>query len=253
MSIISIIMPTFNSKNFVCQAINSVINQTFQDWNLIIVDDASSDGTAELIHNHYSEEKRITLVRLLTNQGAAAARNIGIKAAESRFIAFLDSDDYWEKEKLSAQLDAFSKTDACLIYSHYYAASDDGHPLGIIRSPEHITYNDLLLGNPVGCLTAIFDTAKTGKVYMPEIRMRQDWGLWMRLLQHGGHGYGVQQPLATLRIHKQSLSANKLLAMYYNYLLLRTEGGLSTTQALWGVFRHALSVIRRKLLRQGSI
>lgn len=250
MSIISIIMPTFNSKNFVCQAINSVINQTFQDWDLIIVDDASSDGTADLIRDRYSEEKRITLIALASNQGAAVARNTGIEAAEGRFIAFLDSDDHWEKDKLSIQLDAFKNTDACLVYSHYHLAEENGRAIGMVKAPENITYNDLLLGNPVGCLTAIFDTAKTGKIYMPEIRMRQDWGLWMRLLRDGGHGYGIQQPLATLRIHKKSLSANKALAMYYNYQLLRTEGRASPAQALWGVFRHTFSVIHRKLLSQ---
>jgi len=246
MPIVSIIMPTFNSKDFVCQAVDSVINQSFKDWELLIIDDASSDGTAELVNQCYAEERRVILRKLSSNMGAAAARNIGIKAAKGRFIAFLDSDDFWYKNKLSIQMETFSKTDACLIYSSYQATRENDGFTQLVTAPEHIVYKDLLLGNPVGCLTAVFDTKKTGKVYMPEIRMRQDWGLWMRLLRNGGHGRGIQQPLATLRIHKRSLSANKPLAMYYNYQLLRTEGGLTPSRALWGVFRHAYAVIRRK-------
>lgn len=245
---VSVVMPTFNSASYVCESINSILAQSYGDWEAIVVDDGSRDGTPDLIKRRYEHEDRVIVHALQINQGAAAARNIGIEAARGRFIAFLDSDDLWRPNKLAIQVPLLEETDACLIYSQYDVIR--GPCPTVIRTvlaPELLTYDDLLKGDPIGCLTAIFDTDKTGKVYMPNIRMRQDWGLWMRLLRNGGYGFGVQQTLATLRIHSQSLSANKLRAMYYNYLLLRTEGQLGSIGALWGAGTHAFGAIARRV------
>lgn len=250
MPAVSIVMPSFNSSNFIAEAIESVIAQSFPDWELIVVDDASKDGTAELVKERYGHESRVSVHELKVNQGAAVARNTAIEAARGRFVAFLDSDDLWAPNKLAVQIPLLASSDACLAFSRYeLLAGGLGARSRTASVPERLVYKDLLRSQPVGCLTAVYDTEKTGKVYMPDIRMRQDWGLWLRLLRAGGWGLGIQQSLATLRLHNGSLSSNKLRATYFNYKLLREEGQLSPFAAAWGVGSHACEALFRRVGR----
>jgi hypothetical protein len=245
---VSVVMPTFNSSAYVCQAVDSVIGQSFTDWELLIVDDASVDGTPELVRQRYAHEPRVKLTVLQANSGAAVARNTAIAVARGRFIAFLDSDDLWHKDKLQLQLPVFEETGACMVFSAYQVVRNtDPRVVRSIPAPPLVRYGDFLTGDPVGCLTAIYDTQKTGRIFMPEIRMRQDWGLWLRLLRDGGFAVGMQQPLATLRLHGKSLSANKFRAMYFNYMLLRSEAGLPAMHAFTGALRHAFRALSRRL------
>lgn len=250
MPVVSIVMPSFNSSAFIAEAIDSVIAQSFSDWELLLVDDASKDGTADLVRDRYGHEPRICVHALSVNRGAAAARNIAIEAARGRFIAFLDSDDIWRPTKLEVQIPSLASSDALLAFSQYDIWS--GRPGAASRTtsvPDKLIYKDLLRGQPIGCLTAVYDTEKTGKVYMPDIRMRQDWGLWLRLLRAGGWANGIQQNLAILRLHDGSLSANKLRATYFNYKLLREEGQLGALAAAWGAGSHACEAILRRFGR----
>lgn len=243
-------MPSYNSAPCIAQAIDSVLNQHFSDWELLIVDDASDDGTPELVRSRYLHDPRISIHVLSHNQGAAVARNTAIEKARGRFIAFLDSDDYWFPEKLTCQVRALETSDACLVFSQYKIMQNDDETSAMIASaPPNLYYPDLLRGNPIGCLTAIYDTEKTGKVFMPLVRRRQDWGLWLRLLRGGQRALGLQQPLAVLRIRKGSLSANKIRSTIANYRLLRTEGQLDPASAIWGATIHALSAINRRWKR----
>lgn len=244
---VSIVMPSYNSAPCIAQAIDSVIRQDFSDWELLIVDDASDDGTPDLVRSRYLHDPRISIHVLSQNQGAAIARNTAIERARGRFIAFLDSDDYWFPEKLESQVPALETSDACLAFSQYKIMQGDDETSAVIaNAPLNLHYADLLRGNPIGCLTAIYDTKKTGKVFMPLVRRRQDWGLWLRLLRGGQRAIGLQKPLAVLRIRKGSLSANKVRSTMANYRLLRTEGQLDPARAIWGATLHALSAINRR-------
>jgi teichuronic acid biosynthesis glycosyltransferase TuaG len=255
MTIVSIVMPTYNSEKFVREAIDSVRAQTFDDWELIIVDDASIDETLKIIQSTYAKDPRVKILTQDFNQGAAIARNKAIAEARGRFIAFLDSDDLWRPQKLEIQVSLLMESDACMAFSKYDIFTSDSHSsesltpaLRTVYVPARLEYKDLLAGSPVGCLTAIYDTKKTGKVFMPEIRMRQDWGLWLRLLRGDRFGIGVQQSLAALRLHPSSLSANKIRATYFNYKLLRTEAQLGPLRAAYGVGSHALTALKRRIL-----
>ncbi len=240
-------MPAFNSRRYIGAAVESVLAQTFADWELLIVDDASIDDTIGLLVQRYGDESRIKVHSLAINQGAAAARNVAIEASRGRYIAFLDSDDVWRPEKLSMQLALLQTSDACMVFSQYETMDAEGMPTGqLIPAPARVTYRDLLRGNSIGCLTAMVDTQKTGKVLMPLIRMQEDWGLWIRLLRQGGWALGIQQPLAILRKRKGSLSSNKWKATLKNYEILRKVGGLNPVQALWGVGLHSLGAVRRR-------
>lgn len=247
MPVVSIVMPSFNSSAFIADAIESVISQSFSDWELLVVDDASKDGTADLVKERFFCEPRVVVHQLGSNQGAAYARNVAIEAARGRFIAFLDSDDFWHSNKLAVQIPLLESCDACFAFSGYnLLVGEDFTRTRPVPVPERLVYRDLLRSQPVGCLTAVYDTQKTGKVYMPDIRMRQDWGLWLRLLRPGGWALGVQQNLATLRLHQGSLSSNKLRATFFNYKLLRGEGQLGPLRAAWGVGAHALGAVFRR-------
>lgn len=244
---VSIVMPTYNSAAYVCDSIDSVIGQDFCDWELLVVDDASVDGTPDLVRERYAHDGRVVLHALAANKGAAFARNVAIEAAKGRFIAFLDSDDLWRSNKLAVQIPLLESSDACLVFSAYDVFTGSGRQLGrTVAAPERLVYRDLLWGDPIGCLTAMYDTEKTGKVLMPDIRMRQDWGLWLRLLRGGRLGIGVQQSLAMLRLHPHSLSANKWRAVRFNYHLLRTEARLSPPRAALGVCSHIAKALGRR-------
>lgn len=246
---ISVIMPAKDAAPFIGEAIRSVQTQTLHSWELIVIDDASTDGTQMLVDTFAREDARIRLLALRSNQGPARARNYGIESAQGRYIAFLDSDDYWYPAKLERQITALSHSRAALVYSDYHVRLDVSEtPVRLVRCPPRLDYKDLLSGDPIGCLTVIWDRQRTGTLFMPNLRMRQDWGFWLRILSRGHYGIGVQEALASLRLHRDSLSSNKWRAMYYNYRVLRQEGERSRIGALAGSFTHALHAVRRRMM-----
>ena len=176
--LVSIISPTYNSLQFIEDTIQSIIQQTYTNWELLITDDCSTDGTWELIQKHQKLDERIKIFRLEQNSGPGVARNNSIKQAKGRFIAFCDSDDQWKPDKLEKQIKFLIENDLPFTFSAYQKIDENGQEGGIVNVPEEVSYNYLLKTCPIGCLTAIYDTEKIGKVYMPEIRKRQDYGLW---------------------------------------------------------------------------
>jgi teichuronic acid biosynthesis glycosyltransferase TuaG len=219
---VSIITPAYNSERFLPACIESVQRQTWQDWRMLIVDDCSTDTTVEVAKAYAARDPRIVVLQLPSHSGAAVARNRGISEAEGRYIAFLDSDDLWAEHKLERQIKFMEQVQVALCYSSYGKITETGEPLGhVIRVPERVTYSQLLNNCVVGCLTAMYDTQQTGKVYMPKIRRRQDFGLWLRILKAGHVAKGIDEPLAYLRVHSGSLSRNKLVAMWYTWRLYR--------------------------------
>ena len=227
-------MPCFNSASFVGDAIESVIGQTLGDWELIVVDDHSVDNTVEIVKSYQSSDPRIKLLTLGENQGAAGARNAAINLSQGRYIAFLDSDDWWRPEKLSVQLKALEAGDARICFASYEKADEQKYLHGLVAAPAAVSFSDLLKFNPIGCSTAIYDTVRCGgKVLMPSIRKRQDYGLWLRLLKDGGCAIGLEAPLAFYRVRRNSVSSNKFSAALYHWKVLREEGGVSVLSAAY--------------------
>lgn len=244
---ISVIMPAKDAAAFIGEAIRSVQAQTLACWELIVIDDASTDDTRARVEALAREDARIRLLALPSRQGPARARNQGIRQARGGYIAFLDSDDQWYPNKLERQIAALSQSGAALVYSHYHVRYGTAlDPVRLVRCPPRLEHADLLRGDPIGCLTVTWDRQRTGTLLMPDLPMRQDWGLWLRILARGHHGIGVQEPLAALRLHRNSLSSNKWRAMYYNYLVLRREGQRSRVGALGGCLTHALQAMQRR-------
>jgi teichuronic acid biosynthesis glycosyltransferase TuaG len=246
--LVSVVTPCFNVAAYVGEAIRSVQGQTMGDWEMLLVDDGSTDRTLEICQDAASSDRRIRVFPVEENAGPAIARNYAIREARGRYVAFLDADDIWYEDKLEQQLEAFNGTGASLVYSSYDVMDEFGNEiLRTVRAPATVRYRDFLTGCPIGCLTAAFDAGKLGKVYMPQLRRRQDWGLWMRVLRRDENAVGLPDSLAVLRIHGGSLTANKALTTYYTWRLLRDEAGLGPMAATYGVLRHLGSAAGRRL------
>jgi len=234
---ISIITPTYNSKDFIPQTINAIINQTYCYWELIVTDDCSSDETWGLLQEYVRKDNRIKIFQLEKNSGPGVARNNSIKHATGRYIAFCDSDDVWLPDKLEKQIDFLQKNDLAFTFSSYRKINEMGEKGGVVKALPLVSYNDLLKTCSIGCLTAIYDTEKIGKVYMPEIRKRQDYGLWLKIFKIIGSSKGMEEILALYRVRTNSVSSNKLKAAKYHYKVLREVGKVPLIKA-WYYFLH---------------
>ena len=221
--LVSIITPSYNSQAYISQTIESIQAQTYSHWELLITDDCSTDQTIDIIKGYQKGDSRIKLFLLHKNQGAGVARNNSIKEANGRYIAFCDSDDQWKKNKLEVQL-SFIKTNKLLFsFTGYDVVSEDNQLLKRIKCPNRTTYAELLKNNYVGCLTAIYDKEKLGKMYMPTIRKRQDWVLWLNIMNKIKHTKGLNDSLAIYRTRASSISRDKLLLIKYNWRVYRQE------------------------------
>ena len=218
--LVSIITPSYNSADFIAETIESILSQTYSNWELLITDDCSTDNTYDIVSKYIQNDNRIKFFQLEKNSGAGVARNNSIKEAKGRFLAFCDSDDCWYSEKLEKQLKFMVDNGyefTCTSYECYNEVGDT--KVGYIKCKKKISYWTLLRDNSIGCLTSMYDTAKIGKVYMPTIRKRQDWGLWLSIIRKTKHAYGLQETLAKYRIRENSISSNKIAMLKYNYKL----------------------------------
>lgn len=236
----SIIMPTYNSVQFVGEAINSVKRQEFKSWELLIVDDASTDKTPEMLRDHAGEDSRIKLFFMHSNEGPAKARNVAIDSAKGRFISFLDSDDIWREDKLERQRALFETTGTPLAFSAYRKIDESGNRIGrVVSVPECVSYRQLLGETSIATCTAAYDTERVGKVLMPDIRKRQDFALWLAILRTGHLARSVEEPLAYLRKRKGSVSSNKLIAAAYVWQVYRDLEKLSRAQSAYYFLKYA--------------
>ena len=238
-SLISIITPSYNSSKFISQTIESVISQTYENWEMIIVDDMSPDNSNEIIEEFIKKDSRIKLIKLEKNGGPAVARNRAIKEAQGRYMAFLDADDLWMPEKLKKQIAFMNENDLAFTYSSYGLIDEDNNDLGEFITKETITYTSMLKTCSVGCLTAIYDTEKLGKVFMPNILKRQDYGTWLKILKNIKTTKGIIEPLATYRILKNSVSSNKIKASMYQWKIYREVEKLSLFKSIYYFVQYA--------------
>jgi glycosyltransferase involved in cell wall biosynthesis len=219
---VSIVTPTYNSERFIADAINSVLKQTFTNWELLIVNDGSTDKTQGIIEEYLEKDNRIKLLNHIESQGAGAARNKAIAEAKGDYIAFLDADDMWKPSKLEKQIKLLKETSAAVCFSSYELVDEIGRPLNtIVEALERVSYKKQLRCNYIGNLTGIYDVTKLGKVYMPEIPKRQDWVLWLEAIEKGGDAIGIKKSLAYYRVRKGSISSNKIELIKHNFNVYR--------------------------------
>ncbi len=261
--VVSIVMPAYNAAATIAESIDSVLAQSFGDWELLIVDDGSTDNTAEIVKYYISDAR----VKLLSTAGArsgpAKARNVALNVACGEFIAFLDSDDLWLPKKLDRQLQ-FMREENCVFSFTAYQKIDPQGRIGrhVIQVPSEVSYYDLLKTNHVGCLTAMYSRRHFGLMAMPEMGRREDYrlwlnflrgtvvhedyGLWLRLLRNKDkfHGRvrakGLNEPLALYRCGFASLSSNKLKAAASQWLIYREVERLPVLIAAYYFLHYAV-------------
>lgn len=230
--VVSIITPCYNSAKFILETIQSVQNQTYLDWEMIIVDDCSSDETVVIIEEIAVKDSRIHLFKLLINSGTGIARSTALAKATGKFIAFLDADDLWKPEKLDKQLDFMKVNKLPFTFSFYDCINEAGEPLNRrVEAPLHLSYQQLFFCNYIGNLTGIYDANYFGKIPVSSLRKRQDWMMWLIILKKIEFTQPVPESLALYRIRESSISASKCDLIQHNFSVYRTHHRLNLIAA----------------------
>jgi glycosyltransferase involved in cell wall biosynthesis len=245
--LVSIITPVYNSAVFLPATLNSICNQTFRNFEHLIVDDGSTDESLSILERYSALDSRIKIIRLKGNNGPARARNAAIEKARGRYIAFIDSDDLWLPHKLESQLAFMAEKQAAVSFTSYFKMTEEGSDTGgVVNALDVVSYRDLLKSNFIGCSTALYDTQKVGKVFMPDILKRQDYALWLKITKVGHTAYGLSTPLVRYRVRETSVSSNKLVAAKYHWKVLREVEGLSYISSAFYFIQYAYLGIRKK-------
>ncbi|MCL2336620.1 MAG: glycosyltransferase family 2 protein [Firmicutes bacterium] len=243
---VSVIMPTYNCACTVEASIRSVLAQTMPDWELLVVDDGSSDETPELIQQMSRADTRVKAFLKAENHGVARARNDGLDWATGKYIAFLDSDDLWEPNKLARQLKVLAETQADLCYTAYDFIGPQGEIVGRqYQVPQKVTYAELLSENVVGLSTVLLRRNALGSLRFEEQWFHEDFSLWLRLLRMGRAFYGISDILTHYRTGGRS--SNKLLAAKHRWRILREGEQIPFWSSLVYMFRYGVASARKYL------
>ena len=247
---VSVIIPCHNAGRTVSATLTTLLAQDFPDWEALIIDDASTDDSRAIAARFATSDPRF---RLLATAGpgplgAAQARNAGMDAAKGRYIAFLDADDLWRPHKLSCQIKALT-AGAAIVFSAYRRFDDQtGTTLGIVHAKARVAYADALHGNPIGCLTAIWDSHRLGPAHMPEMALQHDYAFWLSLLRRGVIAQGLPDVLADYRVSARSLSSSKFQAAKATWQVLRAEPDLPLPRAATGFAFYAARAVFRRVI-----
>lgn len=241
--LVSIVMPAFNSAEYIGESINSVLAQTYQNWELWVIDDCSSDDTANIVKGF--TDKRINYLKQLTNSGVAATRNLGIKMSKGRFLAFLDSDDLWLPDKLEKQIAFMNRKKCGFSYTEYRQFVNKSDVAGkLIRTRDSVDYKTLLMGNDIGCLTVIIDRWQYPEIIMPPYR-HEDYLTWLEVLSSGGEAYSLHEDLARYRKSDKSLSSNKWESMRWTWNVYRKYRRLSILKSVYCMAHYMINGLRK--------
>jgi teichuronic acid biosynthesis glycosyltransferase TuaG len=245
--IVSVITPTYNAARFITETIFSVKEQTFTNWEMIIVDDSSLDNTVEIVKKEMEKDSRIKLIELIKNSGPANARNRAITAASGNYLAFLDSDDLWLPQKLERQLMFMDQKNLAFSYSAYRIMTEDGERTDVVfHVPGKIDYKSLLKNTIIGTLTVMLDRRKVGKVQMPIHRdCSEDYGLWLSILSKGIQAYGMNEELAIYRKREKSLSSNKLKSAQKTWNTYRKVEKITIPSSIWYLANYSLHALKK--------
>lgn len=234
--LVSVITPAYNCAQFIGKTIESVQAQTYDNWEMVIVDDSSTDNTREVVESYSKDDSRVRYICLKENSGAAVARTESMKAAEGEYMAFLDSDDMWKPEKLDKQLAFMREEGHPFSCTAYEQVDEQGNPLGkVIKTIRRTSYNRLLLDCPVGNSTVMYSVRAMGKFEVPNIRKRNDDALWLQMLKKEPYIWGMPEILAEYRVREGSISHNKFDLVKYHWKLYREIEHLGVLRSIFHV------------------
>lgn len=238
--LVSVVMPAYNAGAFIAEAITSVLGQTCPHWDLIVVDDCSTDDTVRVAREWMERDPRVKVVRSSVNGGTAAARNLGLSQCMGRYVAFLDADDVWMTEKMHRQLDFMERQGIAFSFTAYQKFGPNG--LGsVIGAPHSVSWREMLMGNRIGCSTVMIDTRAFPRLSFPTgLGRQEDYALWLSLLRQGGLAYGIDEPLVRYRVHEASKSARKLRSITAQWSVYRDFEQLPLLHAAWYLAHYAV-------------
>lgn len=247
-TLVSIITPSYNSSRFIADTIISVLNQTYRNWELLITDDCSNDNSVDIINSYIKDDSRIKLFKSTQNIGAAAARNISIRNASGKYIAFLDSDDVWNPDKLELQLAFMRNNNYSFTFTAYDLMYEDGTKLNkTIHAPISVNYKQYLRNTIIGCLTVIVDKEVTGDFEMPLKRSSHDMALWLLIMRRGITAYGLNEITATYRLVSNSNTANKKRAAKEVWKVYREVEQLDVFNSVVNFLGYAFNAIKKRM------
>ena len=251
--LVSIITPTYNAEKFITETLKSVQNQTYQNWEMILVDDASTDKTIKIIADFAEKDSRIKLFKLEKNSGNGFARNVALEKAVGKYIAYLDADDLWFPNKLEKQIEFLKENNLHFTFSFYDCIDEEGNSLNRrVETPVPLTYNQLFFCNYVGNLTAIYDADFFGKIKLESSQKRQDWRLWLTILKQIKTAEAIPESLAFYRIRKDSISSSKFKLIKHNFGVYREFHGYNLVFSILLMMRFLFTqlIIKPKYIKK---
>lgn len=245
--LVSIITPCYNSADFIKQTINSVIEQTYTNWELILIDDKSKDETCKVAEEFVQKHNNIKLIKLEQNGGVSKARNVGLENATGKYIAFLDSDDIWLKDKLTKQVAYMEEKSLPMTFCAYHRIDEVGKVISQkIEVPHSVTYKQLLSHNVI-----IFSTSLTLKSVIGGTRFKkaghEDWIFWLDIFRKPFSGYGINETLVEYRIRQGSVSSNKLKVIGFTWKILRENEKLGFFESAYHFTKYAFATVWKRL------
>jgi glycosyltransferase involved in cell wall biosynthesis len=241
----SVVMPAYNAEKTIGESILSVQRQIYQDWELIVVDDHSSDNTSDVVSQIQRSDDRITLIRSSRNYGVAKTRNQALANAEGQYLAFLDADDTWTSDKLNHQYSAF-KAGAKVVFGSYRRVFKN-NTYQVVRAKPRIDEKIFVYYNPIGNLTGAYDRS-IGVVEQKSVR-HEDYLMWYEIVRRSRYAVGINEILGDYRVSSTSLSSNKFKAAKWHWQILRDEMKLSGGQATVGFLGYAINTVNIRLSR----
>ena len=234
--LVSVITTTYNCGRFIAETIESIQAQTYENWEMCIVDDCSTDDTKAVVEGYMANDSRIKYYCLPENSGAAVARTKAMELAQGEYMAFCDSDDLWLPEKLERQLAFMEETGFAFTCTAYEQIDEEGNSLNrVIKTIDKTDYNRLLLDCPVGNSTVMYNVGVMGKFQVPNIRKRNDDALWLTMLKKEKYIRGMKDMLMRYRIRSNSISSNKLKVIKYHWILYRDIEHLSVLRSVFHI------------------
>lgn len=247
---VSVIIPVYNAENYIANTLDSVLNQTYQDFEIILVDDCSNDLSEVIIASYQKLNEKIIYHRQSVNQGAAVARNLALRLAKGRYVAFLDSDDVWCEAKLEKQIEFMSRMDCAICCTAMDTMDEGGKILGGTRKVRNeISYKFLLRNTMIATSTVIVDRNKTGTFEMPLRRGGQDYATWLMLLRNGYDCCGLNEVLAHYRILPNSLSSNKWKSVKQVWQIQRRGEGIAFLPAVFNVCCFVINAFMKHFVK----
>lgn len=246
--LVSVITPAYNCAEHIEECIESVLNQTYQNWEMIIVNDKSTDNTQSIVESYVKKDPRIKLFNQEKNAGVAAARNKALDMSQGRFVAFLDSDDAWKPNKLERQLNFMISNNYGFTFTSYEIMSDKPEDKKkIFRVPQNINYNQYLSNTIIGNLTVIMDKELLGEIRV-EIGHLEDVLTWMKYLKQGYIAYGLDENLACYRVAENSVSSNKFKNAKRYFRCLREKQKLTLMKSIYCQIGYMFNAMKKRLL-----